>query len=173
MKHRVSIGVLLTLLGIITIVPVLPAVGFCEVPQQINYQGRLTDAGGVPIDGNYAMSFSIYDVPAGGTALWGEGQTVAVDAGSWYYSTSPANVGSAKAQKTGFIQEIGPPCPSCIICNVRLLSFLPYNSGQNSLCRFLDRSNSRKFKIVGIDLATLENFLTETDKVLRTLTCTR
>ena len=59
MKHRASIGVLLTLLGILAIVVTLPAFGFGEVPQQINYQGRLTDTGGGSLDGDYEMSFSI------------------------------------------------------------------------------------------------------------------
>ena len=71
MKHRASIGVLLTLLGIIAIVVVLPTVGFGEVLQQISYQGRLTDAERVAMDGDYQMSFSIYNVPLGGIALWG------------------------------------------------------------------------------------------------------
>jgi len=81
MGHRVSIGVLLTLLGVIAIVVVLPTVGFSQVPQEINSKGRLTDAGGSLLDGDYVMFFSIYDVSARGTALWGESQTVTVAAG--------------------------------------------------------------------------------------------
>ncbi len=72
LEHRSSIGVLLTLLGIIAIVLVLPTVGFGEVPQQISYQGRLTDGEGVAMDSDYQMSFSIYNVPVGGIALWGK-----------------------------------------------------------------------------------------------------
>lgn len=45
------------------------------VPQLINYQGRLTDASGVPLTGPYSITFSIYDAPSGGTALWTETQT--------------------------------------------------------------------------------------------------
>jgi len=42
-----------------------------EVPQSINYQGRLTDASGDPIaDGAQLIKFIIYDAPAGGTDLW-------------------------------------------------------------------------------------------------------
>ncbi len=37
----------------------------------VNYQGRLADAAGNPLDGNYAMSFSIWDAPSGGTRVWG------------------------------------------------------------------------------------------------------
>jgi hypothetical protein len=33
------------------------------------YQGKLTDAGGTPISGTYSVTFRIYDVAAGGTAL--------------------------------------------------------------------------------------------------------
>ena len=53
-----------------------------QVPLQINYQGMLTDADGLPVeDGSYAMTFAIYDVASGGTALWSEMQTVPVVGG--------------------------------------------------------------------------------------------
>ncbi len=81
MGHRASIGVLLTLLGIIGILAVLPTVGFSDVPHQISYQGRLTDVGGRLLGGDYLLFFSIYDVPVGGTALWSEYQTVSVESG--------------------------------------------------------------------------------------------
>jgi hypothetical protein len=37
----------------------------------VNYQGRLADAGGSPLTGVYAMSFSLYDAASGGTRVWG------------------------------------------------------------------------------------------------------
>ncbi|MDP2753939.1 MAG: hypothetical protein Q8P40_06060 [Nitrospirota bacterium] len=47
----------------------------------INYQGTLTDTSGTPVpDGQYAVVFSMYDVPTGGTALWTE---------TWNSSTTP------------------------------------------------------------------------------------
>ncbi|MBS4032859.1 MAG: hypothetical protein KGZ85_00220 [Ignavibacterium sp.] len=49
------------------------------IPKQFDYQGVLkTSAGGVVPDGNYPMTFRIYNDPTGGTALWTETQTVAV-----------------------------------------------------------------------------------------------
>ncbi len=58
----------------------LPAAG--QIPQMLNYQGALIDAGGAVVDdGDYSMTFSLYDVSAGGTALWTETQTVAVAKG--------------------------------------------------------------------------------------------
>jgi hypothetical protein len=44
-------------------------------------QGRLTDASGNPLDGNYSVTASIYDVSTGGTALCTDADTVAVDNG--------------------------------------------------------------------------------------------
>lgn len=38
---------------------------------QINYQGFLTDVGGSPLDGQYDITFTLYDAPANGTAAWG------------------------------------------------------------------------------------------------------
>lgn len=37
----------------------------------INYQGRLADSAGVPIDDTVAMQFSLYDSDTGGISLWG------------------------------------------------------------------------------------------------------
>jgi hypothetical protein len=52
-----------------------------QVPQVINYQGMLTDAGGTALNGSFVIEFKIYDAPTAGTALWTETQTVAVTAG--------------------------------------------------------------------------------------------
>ncbi|MFQ5604346.1 MAG: hypothetical protein ACE5HS_13845 [bacterium] len=58
-----------------------------QVPQLINYQGILKDpTTGDAISGSKSMTFSIYSVPTGGTALWAETQTVVIDKG--YFSTS-------------------------------------------------------------------------------------
>jgi len=37
----------------------------------VNYQGRLADAAGNPLDGSYAMSFSLWDAPSTGNLIWG------------------------------------------------------------------------------------------------------
>ena len=43
-----------------------------SVPQLVNYQGMLTDAGGQPLPTQeYNISFSIYTTATGGTAVWG------------------------------------------------------------------------------------------------------
>jgi len=53
--------------------------GLSQVPKTISYQGVLTDASGTVVpDGNYNLTFRLYDVATGGTALWAEGQLVAV-----------------------------------------------------------------------------------------------
>jgi hypothetical protein len=52
------------------------------VPQTISYQGILRDSGGTIVaDGNYNLSFRIYNVASGGSALWTEPQTLAVQDG--------------------------------------------------------------------------------------------
>ncbi len=52
---------------------------FAVVPHQINYQGCLADEEGNPVSGTHDFVFSIYNVEAGGTALWEESQTVECD----------------------------------------------------------------------------------------------
>lgn len=51
---------------------------FGQVPQLINYQGVLVDpATGQPVpDDSYTITFSIYDVASGGSAIWTETQSV-------------------------------------------------------------------------------------------------
>ncbi len=55
------------------------------VPDRINYQGKLTDAGGVALDGTYSMRFYLFDAEIGGSQLWnapdGEEQSVLVGEG--------------------------------------------------------------------------------------------
>lgn len=48
---------------------------FAEIPHLINYQGRLTDTGGVPLNGSYNLTFRIYDAETAGNLLWEETQT--------------------------------------------------------------------------------------------------
>ncbi len=52
------------------------------VPQQINYQGKLTDADGVAVaDSTLTMDFAIYDSDSGGAPLWSETQSVIISSG--------------------------------------------------------------------------------------------
>ena len=47
------------------------------IPQMMSYQGRLTDASGVPVpDGNYRVEFRLYTEPEGGSPFWSESQSV-------------------------------------------------------------------------------------------------
>ncbi len=53
-----------------------------DVPQTMNYQGVLLLADGSPAtDGDYDLTFSIYDVDTGGASLWTEVQAVTVEDG--------------------------------------------------------------------------------------------
>jgi hypothetical protein len=45
------------------------------VPHLINYQGRLTDSSGNPLNGSYNITFRIYDAETAGTLLWQEQHT--------------------------------------------------------------------------------------------------
>lgn len=56
---------------------------FAEVPPKfINYQGKLTNTSGTPLNGAYTMAFTIYDAETGGTSQWTETQSpVAVSNG--------------------------------------------------------------------------------------------
>jgi len=52
------------------------------IPKMMSYQGRLTDASGVPVaDGNYSVAFRLYTEPSGGSPFWSETQSVATRGG--------------------------------------------------------------------------------------------
>jgi hypothetical protein len=47
------------------------------IPQMLSYQGKLTDTLGQPVpNGNYALTFRLYNAPTGGSAIWSEAQTI-------------------------------------------------------------------------------------------------
>lgn len=58
------------------------AAALAAPPRTMNYQGTLTDAIGLPVpDGNYTLTFRLWDASVGGTAVWSEAQSAAVDGG--------------------------------------------------------------------------------------------
>ncbi len=75
-------GFFLPLLSLIFLV-LLSASCYADVPQVISFQGRIVDANGQPLaDGNYSMTFKIWDALAAGSQLWTETQgTVSVTNG--------------------------------------------------------------------------------------------
>jgi len=58
-------------LSIILSLALLPVLLLAQIPNKINYQGYLTDASGA-VNGSPNITFRIYDVNSGGTALWAE-----------------------------------------------------------------------------------------------------
>lgn len=71
---------------ILSAVLTLASGSFAAVPQEVGYQGYLTDAGGVPVNGSVTITLSLYTTSTGGTALWSENQTLSIDKG--IYSVS-------------------------------------------------------------------------------------
>jgi hypothetical protein len=59
-----------------------PLLGTANTPgpsaTTVNYQGRLTDNAGAPLDGTYGMSFALYDAATDGTLIWGPESHTAV-----------------------------------------------------------------------------------------------
>ncbi len=69
---------LLVILGIF----LFASLAMAEAPLEISYQGLLkTDTGETVPDGDYSLEFTIYDAASGGTILWGETQSAAVEDG--------------------------------------------------------------------------------------------
>jgi hypothetical protein len=52
----------------------------------VNYQGRLSDSDGVPLDGTYGMSFALYDAATDGNLVWGPEEHTAVEVSDGLFS---------------------------------------------------------------------------------------
>jgi len=63
----------------------VPAATLAQAPSTLSYQGVLTDAAGVIVpDGNYNLTFRLYSVASGGSAIYTENQpAVAVERGGF------------------------------------------------------------------------------------------
>lgn len=48
---------------------------FATAPRLVSFQGQLTDSLGVRLTGTYSMTFKLYNVSSGGSALWTEAQS--------------------------------------------------------------------------------------------------
>jgi len=61
---------------------VIFSVSYAQIPQQMSYQGYLTDNAGNSISGNHKLTFTIYDAQTGGNTLWiEEHSSVAITSG--------------------------------------------------------------------------------------------
>jgi len=73
--HPVRIAVVLLLAGLLT-----GAAAQAQAPGTMVYQGRLLTAAGLPVTAATSVTFRIYSVASGGTALWTETRSVTPDA---------------------------------------------------------------------------------------------
>jgi hypothetical protein len=65
-----------------SLIPHLSSFVYAAVPHLLNYQGRLTDSNGSPLNGSYSLTFRIYDAESAGNLLWEETQgTVVIQKG--------------------------------------------------------------------------------------------
>ncbi|HHS50422.1 MAG TPA: hypothetical protein ENN07_04835 [candidate division Zixibacteria bacterium] len=66
---------------VVIILAMVLALAAFAVPQRIGYQGKLTDPGGVAVEGVVNIGFSIWNAETGGDSLWGELNSVDVTKG--------------------------------------------------------------------------------------------
>lgn len=72
MKKHTTLAV--CIFAILLIIPAFVS----AMPNVMSYQGKLNDRQGNPINGSKTMTFTIYDAPSGGNALWTETQSVTI-----------------------------------------------------------------------------------------------
>lgn len=82
-------------IGILFLVATIQFIGYGDVPQSINYQGKLTDSSGNPVlQTTVQMDFNIYDVLTLGKPLWSETQSVKVTNGIYNVEIGQDPVGN-------------------------------------------------------------------------------
>lgn len=64
---------------ILTVLLLLAVGAFAQAPNEISYQGKLTNADGAPITTSSSVTFAIYAASAGGTAIYTSTQTITPD----------------------------------------------------------------------------------------------
>jgi len=75
--------------------------GWASVPTMMNYQGKLTDTEGKPLNGSYNMTFYLFTSASGGSAIWSENHTD-VDVTDGIYNVI---LGSINPLATGLFNE--------------------------------------------------------------------
>ena len=99
MKRRIMIW-----LSVMLVVGCL-SMGRADIPRQINFQGQISNSGGVPLNGVYTCYFRIYDQSAGGNTLYTETtMNLSVSSGLFNYnlgSNGPLNLAFGAAYWLG------------------------------------------------------------------------
>ncbi len=70
-----------TLTTFLVLIFISSSILFCQVPQEITYQGLLTDANSNPLNGDYDLTFKLYSVSTEGASIWEENQKITVSDG--------------------------------------------------------------------------------------------
>ncbi len=106
MKQRIRKHIPSLFVGLLF--PLILSTSLFAVPNQISYQGILTDALGQPVaDSTYAVTFGLYRVLAGGTSVWNESAAITTDAGSFSHtlgSITPFPAGLFESRDTLFLE---------------------------------------------------------------------
>ena len=66
---------------VLPLLALLVSASALAVPSTALHQGRLFDSAGTPLDSTVDVSFALFDVQTGGTALWSETQSITFEAG--------------------------------------------------------------------------------------------
>ena len=88
-QNLVVVAVIVSIVAMISSAP-------ANVPQLISFQGKLHDASGNPLTGDYQITFRIYNVESGGTAIWTETSNVSCTNGLYNVilgMTNPMDLG--------------------------------------------------------------------------------
>jgi len=89
MKLTIKLTLILFFLFLLTTNDHRLSTTYAEVPNTINYQGKLTDQHGDPLNETCSITFSIYDQVSGGNNLFSTTKSVAVDQGIFNVQLQP------------------------------------------------------------------------------------
>ena len=103
-----------------------------QVPKVINYQGVLSNSSGVIVpDGNYNLTFKLYDGSTGGTELWSETQSLQISKGIFNANlgnVNPLNLSFDKPYWLGITVGTGTELTPRILLTTSSYSFRAANT---------------------------------------------
>ena len=103
-----------------------------QVPKVINYQGVLSNSSGVIVpDGNYNLTFKLYDGSTGGTELWSETQSLQISKGIFNANlgnVNPLNLSFDKPYWLGITLGTGTELTPRILLTTSSYSFRAANT---------------------------------------------
>lgn len=147
------------ILGIMMLAAMLAAgTVLAGVPDQMNYQGRLMDSGGAPINGSVPVTVRVYNQQSGGATLWSQSVgSVAVTNGLYSFQFGNAGLTAVLTNSTCWLEV---EVDSETLSPRQQLVSVPYASRATVAEMALSTESGDADTLAGYSVAGLRNLFT-------------